>query len=174
MFSPESINTPSLVFSPSEQLETTPGVSLNATWEMWDLIRSICDYNPRLTLSKNVILWLILAPLNHLLLALDLSPALPTTLGVLSKWTAESVRHIFLPSSTFIANVKGYPVLPKPTQQFIRDSMIASLSYCFQDNFPTIIYVASSSDYPFGNECWEAFSWRRSCIFPICSPSGKN
>jgi protein arginine N-methyltransferase 5 len=45
---------------------------------------------------------------------------------VLSKWAAESVRYIFLPSSTFIANVKGYPVLPKPTQQFIRDSMIAS------------------------------------------------
>lgn len=36
------------------------------------------------------------------------------------------MRYIFLPSSTFIANVKGYPVLPKPTQQFIRDSMIAS------------------------------------------------
>lgn len=55
VISTESTNTPSFVFSPSEQLETTPGVSLNATWEMWDLIRSICDYNPRLTLSKNVI-----------------------------------------------------------------------------------------------------------------------
>ncbi|KAJ3485793.1 hypothetical protein NLJ89_g11868 [Agrocybe chaxingu] len=73
---------------------------------MWDVIRSMCDYNPRLTLT------------------LDLTPALPTTLGVLSKWAAESVRHVFLPSSTFIANTKGYPVLPKPTQQFIRDSMI--------------------------------------------------
>ena len=52
---PASASTPSLVLSPSEQLETTPGISLNATWEMWDLIRSICDYNPRLTLSKNVI-----------------------------------------------------------------------------------------------------------------------
>ena len=52
---PASGNAPSFVFSPSEQLETTPGISLNATWEMWDLIRSICDYNPRLTLSKNII-----------------------------------------------------------------------------------------------------------------------
>jgi protein arginine N-methyltransferase 5 len=67
--------------------------------------------------------------------ALDLSIALPTTLGVLSKWAAESVRHIYLPSSTFIANVKGYPVLPKPTQQFIRDSMIAStMSSCISPN----------------------------------------
>lgn len=64
---------------------------------------------------------------NTVHLALDLSPALPHTLGVLSKWAAESVRNIFLPSSTFIANMKGYPVLPKPTQNFIRDNMIVSL-----------------------------------------------
>ncbi|KAF8962758.1 shk1 kinase-binding protein 1 [Flammula alnicola] len=101
-----SRSTPSFVISESEQPQSTSGASLNATWEMWDVIRSMCDYNPRLTLT------------------LDLSPALPTTLGVLSKWAAESVRHVFLPSSTFIANMKGYPVLPKPTQQFIRDSMI--------------------------------------------------
>ncbi|PPQ67483.1 hypothetical protein CVT25_006024 [Psilocybe cyanescens] len=86
---------PSLVISESEQLPASnSGVSLNATWEMWDLIRTMCDYNMKLTLT------------------LDLSPALPTTLGVLSKWAAESVRHIFLPASTFIANVKGYPHRP--------------------------------------------------------------
>lgn len=26
---------------------------LNATWEMWDTIRSLCKYNPRLSLSKS-------------------------------------------------------------------------------------------------------------------------
>lgn len=36
---------------------------------------------------------------------------------------AEPVHHIFLPASTFIANVKGYPVLPKGTQSFLRNSM---------------------------------------------------
>ena len=60
---------------------------------------------------------------------LDLSPPLPTTLGVLSKWAAESVRHLYIPASTFIANTKGYPVLPKPTQECIRNNMIASLLY---------------------------------------------
>ncbi|KAF8199579.1 shk1 kinase-binding protein 1 [Pholiota molesta] len=68
-----SRSAPSLVISMSEQQEAPPadyaGGSLNATWEMWDLIRSI-------------------------------------------KWAAESVRYIFLPSSTFIANVKGYPHRP--------------------------------------------------------------
>ncbi|KAG6917003.1 hypothetical protein DXG01_004268 [Tephrocybe rancida] len=98
--------------SSSEKLSTTPESELNATWEMWDLIRSMCDYNTRLTLT------------------LDLSPPLPTTIGVLSKWAAESVKNILLPASTFIANGKGYPVLPKTTQSFIRECMI---------HYPTII-----------------------------------
>ena len=36
--------------SPSPSLRSPDG-DLNATWEIWDIIRSICDYNPRLTLS---------------------------------------------------------------------------------------------------------------------------
>ncbi|TEB34666.1 shk1 kinase-binding protein 1 [Coprinellus micaceus] len=87
--------TPALVVSESSpDRPHNSETSLNATWEMWDLIRSMCDYNTRLTLT------------------LDLSPALPSTLGVLSKWAAESVRYIFLPASTFIANMKGYPHRP--------------------------------------------------------------
>ncbi|KAF6757275.1 shk1 kinase-binding protein 1 [Ephemerocybe angulata] len=102
-----SPGTPALVVSDlTLERPQNSETSLNATWEMWDLIRSMCDYNTRLTLT------------------LDLSPALPSTLGVLSKWAAESVRYIFLPATTFIANMKGYPVLPKPTQAFLRDSMI--------------------------------------------------
>lgn len=106
--SPTHFTTPSTPGkgSSSDRLSTTPESELNATWEMWDLIRSICDYNTRLTLT------------------LDLAPPLPKTIGVLSKWAAESIRNIILPSSTFIANSKGYPVLPKPTQTFIRDCMI--------------------------------------------------
>ncbi|KAJ3983947.1 shk1 kinase-binding protein 1 [Lentinula detonsa] len=105
-------STPRLVVSGSADSLNEPSPSstsleahIDAAWETWDLIRSICDYNIRLAL------------------ALDLTPPLPNSPGVLSKWAAESVRYIFLPSSTFIANAKGYPVLPKPTQTFIRDSM---------------------------------------------------
>lgn len=78
---------------------------LNATWEMWDVIRSICAYNPRLTLT------------------LDLMPPLPSVSGVLNRWAAEPIRHLFIPASSFIANAKGYPVLPKGSQSFIRDVM---------------------------------------------------
>ncbi|PSR79042.1 hypothetical protein PHLCEN_2v7229 [Hermanssonia centrifuga] len=76
-----------------------------ATWEMWDVIRSICNYNPRLTLT------------------LDLTPPLPSALEVLNQWIAEPTRYIFVPGSAFLANAKGYPVLPKGTQSFIRDIM---------------------------------------------------
>ncbi|KAJ6513332.1 PRMT5-domain-containing protein [Mycena sanguinolenta] len=97
-------STPRLVVPDDRRTETTSG-NLDATWEMWDVIRSICDYNTRLSLT------------------LDLTPPLPIKSGFLSKWKAEPIRHLFLPSSTFIANTKGYPVLPKGTQSFIRESM---------------------------------------------------
>ncbi|KAA1467478.1 PRMT5-domain-containing protein [Dentipellis sp. KUC8613] len=84
---------------------------LNATWEMWDIIRSICDYNPRLTLKP--------------------------------------IRHVFLPAATFIANGKGYPVLPKGSQTFIRDIMkvggapefalVSSFSLGGSQHRPTVI-----------------------------------
>jgi protein arginine N-methyltransferase 5 len=36
----------------SEMISTAPEGELNGTWEMWDLIRTICDYDTRLTLSE--------------------------------------------------------------------------------------------------------------------------
>jgi len=94
--SPDSRAPPSTKASEAE---------LNATWEMWDAIRSICAYNPRLTLT------------------LDLMPPLPSVPGVLSRWAAEPIKHLFIPASSFIANAKGYPVLPKGSQTFIHDIM---------------------------------------------------
>ncbi|KAG5638898.1 hypothetical protein H0H81_008958 [Sphagnurus paluster] len=115
-----SVSAPRLFVSgsSSEKLSSAPESELNATWEMWDLIRSICDYDTRLTLT------------------LDLAPPLPSTIGVLSKWAAESVRSILLPASTFIANAKGYPVLPKTAQSFIRECMI---------HHPTVILSAANA-----------------------------
>ncbi|KAF9236733.1 PRMT5-domain-containing protein [Melanogaster broomeanus] len=100
--------------SPSISLRSSkaPEGELNATWEMWDVIRTVCDYNVRLTLT------------------LDLTPPLPANAGT------EPVQHLFLPASAFIANVKGYPVLPKGTQDFIRKSMI---------HHPTFILSGTSS-----------------------------
>lgn len=51
----ESYILPTLVVSGNTQqsLSTAPENEVNASWEMWDVIRSICDYNTRLTLSKD-------------------------------------------------------------------------------------------------------------------------
>ncbi|KAJ7739774.1 shk1 kinase-binding protein 1 [Mycena maculata] len=103
-YSSPTPSTPRLVVSDEQGAETASG-DLDGTWEMWDVIRSMCDYSTRLSLT------------------LDLTPPLPLKSGFLSKWKAEAIRFLFLPSSTFIANTKGYPVLPKSTQSFIRDSM---------------------------------------------------
>ncbi|KIL64458.1 hypothetical protein M378DRAFT_11467 [Amanita muscaria Koide BX008] len=96
--------------SAPQSILSTPEGEVNATWEMWDVIRSICDYDTRLTL------------------ALDSTLPLPKNLDVLKKWAAEPIRHIYTPASAFITNTKGYPVLPKPTQAFIRDSMLAKVN----------------------------------------------
>lgn len=51
---------------------------------------------------------------------LDLSNPLPPSIGALQRWTAEPVQHIWLPAQSFIPNAKGYPVLSKACQAFIR------------------------------------------------------
>lgn len=65
--------------------------------------------------------------------ALDLTLPLPADAGLLDRWAAEPVQHVFLPASAFIANVKGYPVFPKGTQAFIRQCMIVSPAIVFFD-----------------------------------------
>jgi protein arginine N-methyltransferase 5 len=108
--------------------ESAPGYAsdeeLNVSWDMWDAVRSICDYNQRLCIGS-----FIPTALHHLLTqltVLDLTPPLPVVPGVLSRWLAEPVKYLYLPASTFIGNAKGYPVLPKGTQTFIRDIMAVS------------------------------------------------
>lgn len=76
---------------------------VNEIWEMWDTIRTICSYNQRLSVS------------------LDLSYPLPPSKPLLDRWNSEPLRYIFLPASAFVANNRGYPVLPKATQAFFRD-----------------------------------------------------
>lgn len=72
--------------------------------------------------------------------ALDLTLPLPSSHDNLSRWFAEPVSHIFIPSSTFISNAKGYPVLPKGTQVFLQNLMKASKYSRF-----TCYYIVESS-----------------------------
>ncbi|WVF70794.1 hypothetical protein IAT40_005588 [Kwoniella sp. CBS 6097] len=74
----------------------------SSTWEMWDCIRSLCNYHPRLSVT------------------LDLSNPLPPSVGALARWTAEPVKYIWVPAGSFIPNAKGYPVLSKACQAFLK------------------------------------------------------
>ncbi|GAA5836114.1 hypothetical protein JCM9279_002199 [Rhodotorula babjevae] len=75
----------------------------NETWEMWNTLRGMCSYSPRLTLT------------------LDLTNPLPSPKS-LTRWAAEPVRHMFLPCTSFIPNAKGYPVLSKSMQAFLKSA----------------------------------------------------
>ncbi|TYJ57617.1 hypothetical protein B9479_001699 [Cryptococcus floricola] len=88
--------------APPTRTGTTQVEEMSSTWEMWDCIRTICGYHPRLSVT------------------LDLTNPLPPSVGALARWTAEPVRHVWLPATSFIPNAKGYPVLSKATQAFIR------------------------------------------------------
>ncbi|CED84658.1 Protein kinase inhibitor [Phaffia rhodozyma] len=81
------------------------GPDPSATWELWDVIRTMCGYNPRLSCT------------------LDLTTPLPPSPGALARWASEPTRHILLPASSFISNAKGYPVLSKATQTFLKEVM---------------------------------------------------
>ncbi|ELU40773.1 shk1 kinase-binding protein 1 [Rhizoctonia solani AG-1 IA] len=101
---------------PPEDGNAAKGVSdyedeLSATWQMWNTIRMVCG------------------PTQRVSVALDLTPALPASSGVLARWSAEHVQHLILPATTFIPNGKGYPVLPKLTQGFFLHNLGGELAY---------------------------------------------
>ncbi|KAG8908002.1 methyltransferase protein [Tulasnella sp. 403] len=96
-------------FTADDRLELSGNVSGNSDddvaemWGMWDLIRTVCRYNTRLTVC------------------LDITHPLPTNPSLLTRWNAEPIRYLYIPASAFVSNPGGWPVLPKVTQNFIRD-----------------------------------------------------
>lgn len=101
----------------------------SGTWEMWDTIRSVCGYHPRLSLGMAVS-FSVYALKSYSTTALDLSLPLPP-IEIVSRWTAEPVSVVFLPASGFIPNPKEYPVLPKGIQAFIQKLMRVCLTFTF-------------------------------------------
>ncbi|XP_041376377.1 protein arginine N-methyltransferase 5-like isoform X2 [Gigantopelta aegis] len=74
---------------------------LEDTWEWWHLFRTLCDNNKRLGV------------------ALELSADMPSE-GILERWLSEPVKAVILSTNLFLTNKKGYPVLSKGHQSFIR------------------------------------------------------
>jgi len=67
------------------------------TWKWWNKFRSLCHHHSRMGV------------------ALEISPDLPDA-EIMKQWLGEPVRAIFLPTSIFLTNKKGYPVLSRAHQ----------------------------------------------------------
>lgn len=85
-----------------------------STWEIWDTIRSIANYHPRL----------------HV--ALELPAKLPSY-TTQQRWTCEDIRQVFISASIFLVNNKGYPVLPKAHQLYLQAACRYGPSLILQD-----------------------------------------
>jgi protein arginine N-methyltransferase 5 len=114
---PSGASAASSTMSAQSTIPPSSGGDPSSTWEMWDTIRSLCGYHPRLSISESPLsIW----PCGADDLALDLTNPLPPSIGALSRWTAEPVKNVWLPATAFIPNAKGYPVLSKACQAFLR------------------------------------------------------
>lgn len=56
---------------------------------------------------------------KNLGLALDIGPDLPDE-DVLARWLGEPVRCAIIPTNIFLTNKRGYPVLSRPHQAFVK------------------------------------------------------
>ena len=62
------------------------------TWKWWNKFRSLCNQN------------------NRLGVALKVTADLPET-AIINQWLGEPIRAVLLPTSVFLSNKKGFPVL---------------------------------------------------------------
>ncbi|KAG2220444.1 hypothetical protein INT45_004186 [Circinella minor] len=77
----------------------------NQAWKKWNQFRSLAEHNPRI----------------HV--ALELPKELPEDDLLLDTWIAEPIKSVIVPADIFISNNKGYPVLPKPHQTYLKKLM---------------------------------------------------
>ncbi|CAL1544868.1 unnamed protein product [Lymnaea stagnalis] len=89
------------------------------TWAWWNLFRSLCDSNKRLGV------------------ALELTADLPSN-EVMERWLSEPVKAVIVSTSLFLTNHKGYPVLARPHQAFIKQmfKLEAQVIITGQDRHP--------------------------------------
>ncbi|EZA48205.1 hypothetical protein DMN91_012321 [Ooceraea biroi] len=80
--------------------EESPRVDENP-WEWWNTFRAVCDFNKKIGI------------------ALIVSHDLPD-LEEIDRWLGEPVRCLVLPTTLFLTNKKGYPVLSKAHQAIVK------------------------------------------------------
>jgi len=74
----------------------------DSPWGRWNALRAACENHPAL------------------FVALELGADLPEDDEDIAKWEAEPVKVLLIPTSAFLTNKKGFPVLSKRHQQVLR------------------------------------------------------
>ncbi|KAI7891369.1 PRMT5 arginine-N-methyltransferase-domain-containing protein [Mucor mucedo] len=80
-------------------------VQSNLPWKQWNRLRTLTEYNTKIGV------------------VLELTSELPIDEKLLNMWLAEPVKAVIVPAEIFVENSKGYPVLTKPHQKFIKKLM---------------------------------------------------
>ncbi|KAA8587487.1 hypothetical protein FQN60_016349 [Etheostoma spectabile] len=92
------------------------------TWGWWHSFRTLCDYNKRICL------------------AIEVAADMPSD-AVIDKWLGEPIKAAILPTSIFLTNKKGFPVLSKAHQR-----IIFSLFKPLMDNLESQTYEVFEKD----------------------------
>lgn len=77
----------------------------NLPWKQWNRFRTLTEFNTKINV------------------ALQLTGDFPSDEKLLDMWLAEPIKAVIVPAEIFVENSKGYPVLPKPYQRFIKKLM---------------------------------------------------
>lgn len=81
--------------------ERVPPTDYLSIWDVWNTIRVINNYP------------------SNLSVVLQVPPKCKFPPVVISRWYAEPVKMLMISSAIFVANARGYPVLPKATQALL-------------------------------------------------------
>jgi len=99
------------------------------TWEWWNRLR---------TLTR---------PTTKLAVALELTADLPTQPEAVARWLGEPVRAVIVPTSIFLINSKGYPVLSKPHQAVVKRILKYDPQFMLKGNVPSGKNIAQYYNY---------------------------
>ncbi|GAA6106279.1 protein arginine N-methyltransferase 5 [Tachysurus ichikawai] len=99
LLAPEDTREDLIANEPSKQTTDTAD-SEEKTWGWWHSFRTLCDYNKRICL------------------AIEIDADVPSD-AVIDKWLGEPIKAAILPTSIFLTNKKGFPVLSKAHQRII-------------------------------------------------------
>lgn len=96
----------------SYESRKTEAIEEDDTWLMWNEFRSHLSCDKRIGV------------------VLELSGDLPD-MEMMQRWEGEPVKAVMLPTSMFLTNKKGYPVLSKAHQLFLKSLMFKYLAFSF-------------------------------------------